>query len=97
MFRSQVEFRTLSQVVTLLKMNTRQAKAEGESSSGWTSLKKATKAKAFSNAGGDTLILIKLNDLCHSHLDLCNEHQAVFPHTIQMTDKHIDVVKLCMS
>ena len=54
----KVEFRTLSQVVTLLKLNTRQAKAEGESSSGWTSLKKATKAKAFSNAGGDTLILI---------------------------------------
>ena len=33
----------------MLKANTRQGKAEDESSSGWTCLRKATKAKAFAN------------------------------------------------
>ena len=33
----------------MLKANTRQGKAEDESSSGWTNVRKATKDKAFAN------------------------------------------------
>ena len=39
-------------MVTLLKANTRHGKAEEDgSSSGWTSVRKATKAKVFATAG----------------------------------------------
>ena len=38
-----------AQVVTMLKATSRRGKAEDESSSGWTCVRKATKAKAFAN------------------------------------------------